>query len=629
MKRSIFILCGITGVLFAACVSSGLPDHEFPGETPAGEEDSSAEGPAGKEDASTEGPAEEGEPVPHTGSVTRGEGLEAKDDELEYFAEESDGSEAAIGGAPGASPPGSRSSTLTSAPARGIPSTSGLKAGFADDNRQYGYFLNFLDEYADLPHYLLDVKERIILHIRDSEGKPVANAEVSVETGRRKIIQGVTLADGTYQFNPSSDSSSSLYSATISADAGTAQIEFDRNGMRNVSVDLQGRRIIPERVPLDIVFVLDTTGSMGEEIQRLRATIELIHLNLTNLSTNPAVRFGMVLYKDSGDEYDTKVVALTDSLDSFTASLDLVEASGGGDTPEDLQSALEDTLRKMDWNRDGIRLGFIITDAPPHLDYGQQYTYAHAAMEARRRGIKLFSVGTGGLPLSGEYVLRQIAQYTGGKYIFLTYGESGESEGGVPGSVSHHTGANYQTDKLEAIIIRFAKEELSHLTDEPFEEDDPYFRAVRITTEEREETLSKLFTMALDQLSDYSTYPLGKEVTAAILPVEPATEALGLNAEYFTEQMMLAVREDNKLTLVDRANIEDVMNELKLQLSGITDSRTVAEVGRLLNAQVLIAGKLYMPDHYELFFRLLRVETGEVLSVTKAVIDNELGLTGR
>ena len=129
----------------------------------------------------------------------------------------------------------------------------------------------------------------------------------------------------------------------------------------------------------------------------------------------------------------------------------------------------------MSWNRNGIRLAFIVTDAPPHLDYGQQYTYVEAVHDARSAGIKLFSVGTGGLDLAGEYVLRQISQYSGAKYIFLTYGETGESEGGAPGSVSHHTGANYQTDKLEAIIIRFAKEELANVMGQPLEgeEDKP------------------------------------------------------------------------------------------------------------------------------------------------------------
>ncbi|MBN1685315.1 MAG: VWA domain-containing protein, partial [Spirochaetales bacterium] len=441
------------------------------------------------------------------------------------------------------------------------------------------------------------------------------------------IARGMTMADGTYQFNPSPDTpQEARYQALITAESETVKLDIEHNGMRNVVAALDGRRRTPGPVPLDILFILDTTGSMGEEIHRLRATIELIHLNLTSMSTDTAVRFGMVLYKDTGDEYNTRVVALTKDLDEFASSLDLVEASGGGDIPENLQAALERSLHDINWNSDGIRLGFIITDAPPHLDYGQEYTYADAAAEARERGIKLFSVGTGGLPLSGEYVLRQISQYTGGKYIFLTYGESGESAGGEIGSVSHHTGANYQTDKLEAIIIRFAKEELSYLTDEPLEEDNPYFQAIKIASEEREETLSTLFQLAVDQLSDYATYPVKAGTVAAILPLEAATEDLGLDAEYFTEQMMFAMRKGSTLVIVDRSNIDAVMEELKLQLSGLTDSETVAEVGKLLNAQVLIAGKLYMPDDYELFLRLLRVDTGEVLSVTKALIDGQLGI---
>ena len=62
-------------------------------------------------------------------------------------------------------------------------------------------------------------------------------------------------------------------------------------------------RVVDENIPLDILFILDTTGSMGEEINRLKTTIELIHLNLTSLSTKPVVRFGLVLYKDIDDEY--------------------------------------------------------------------------------------------------------------------------------------------------------------------------------------------------------------------------------------------------------------------------------------------------------------------------------------
>ena len=564
-------------------------------------------------------PAER-EPTPTVDATDSGlRGAEAKkaESELEFMTVEEEGE-----------------TTADAAPAPSLgrggapPSSSGLKAGFADDNRQYGYFVDFLAQYPDVPHYELDVTERILFQIRDNSGKPVNNTSIAISAGGREIVRGITLADGSYQFNPGEFTGYGPSYEVRLPFAGKT-IAFDRYGLRKHVVELDSARVVPDPVPLDIVFILDTTGSMGEEIYRLRATIELIHLNLTSLSYQPDVRFGMVLYKDVGDEYDTRVVPLTGDLEEFRRALDLVEASGGGDTPENLQAALDRSMHEIAWNHDGIRLGFIITDAPPHLDYGQEYTYASAARDARAGGIKLFAVGTGGLPLSGEYVLRQIAQYTGGKYIFLTYGESGESGGGIPGSVSHHTGANYQTDKLEAIIIRFAKEELSYQTDQPLEDDDPYFEALKLASEEREETLAKLFLMAVDQLSDYSTYALEAGTVAAILPLEPSSERLSLDAEYFSEQMILSLADSTDFTIVDRGNTQDVISELKLQLSGLTDGATVAEVGKLLNAQVLVVGKLYRPDDYELFLRLLRVESGEVLSVTKAVIAKDLGINPR
>ena len=366
---------------------------------------------------------------------------------------------------------------------------------------------------------------------------------------------------------------------------------------------------------------------MGEEIDRLRRTIELIHLNLTGLDLPTFVRFGMVLYKDIGDEYHTSTVGLTSDLRLFQSELDLVFASGGGDTPEDLQAALYEVVHSIDWNTDGIRLGFIITDAPPHLDYGQEYDYTDAVRDARREAIKLFTVGTGGLHIDGEYVLRQIAQFTGAAYVFLTYGEGGESEGGVPGSVSHHTGSNYQTDKLEAVIIRLAKEALAEFTGNPMKQLVTYFTASKVDNEAREETLSILFGRAIEELADYSTFAVDAKAPAAVLPIEASGEEIAADAEYFTEQLLLAASRSARLTLVERLNLDEILQEQKIQLSGITDSETVTKIGELMNASYLVSGSLFLADEYELFLRLLRVDSGEVLSVTKAIIDRELGVS--
>ena len=533
--------------------------------------------------------------------------------------------------------------TARKPPAAARPAASpGLKAGFADDNKQFNYFTGFLREYGgEVEHLAIPVDERIVLRVQDSAGRPIPNAAVEISAavgtsaGGRALCRGLTYADGGFLFFPAQHAQdqpgeAAGYRAVVVHNQARREVAFDRAGVREVAVRFDAPRPAYTDVPLDILFVLDTTGSMGEEIERLKTTIELIKLNLSSLSSRPKVRFGLVLYRDRGDEYVTQPVPFTDDLDRFQAVLDEVTADGGGDDPEDLQAALQEALR-MDWSRGGVRLAFIITDAQAHLDYGQTYTYVQAVQEAREKGVKIFSVGTGGLDLAGEYVLRQISQYTAARYIFLTYGEEGESGGGSPGSVSHHTGANWQTDKLEAIIIRFAKEELAYISEQPLEGDEDYFQAVRAGDEEREETLRKLFTMAVSQLVDYSTYRLPPDTPASVLPLAPAAADLTANAEYFTEQLSLGFsREDSfrkTFRILERQNLQRILDELELQLSGLGDEKNAAKVGSLLGAKVLLTGKLYgRAEGYELFLKLLRVETGEVLAVTKAKIDRKLGL---
>jgi TolB-like protein len=511
-------------------------------------------------------------------------------------------------------------------------SQSGLKAGYSDDNEQFNYFVKFLDQYKDVPHYDLAIGERIAIKLLDSQGRGVANAEMSVKSGGKLLASGKTYADGSFYLYPLElgDPSSTAYAVEARSKGQSASAQVPRSGPRTVTIALGAQRTVPAPLPVDVLFVLDTTGSMGEEIERLRSTIEIISANITALKPKPALRFGMVLYRDRDDEYDTKVVPFTSNLGEFQKALDEVSAGGGGDDPEDLQSALRDAVSAMKWNADGIRLGFIVTDASPHVDYGQDFTYAKSAREAKAMGIKLFSIGAGGLPLEGEYPLRQIAQYTQGKYIFLTYGEKGESEGGKEGSVSHHTGSNFSTDKLEAIVIKFVRDEISRQSDKPLEAEEAYSDARKIEDESREETLSKLFTQALQDLSDYSSLKLAPDAKLAVMPLaaaEGSAEGTAAQAEYFGSQLSLAASKTKLFTVVERGNLQAILGELELQLSGLADEGAAAKAGKLLGADFLVTGTVFLAqERYELFLKLVRVETAEVLAATKARVDVKLGL---
>ncbi len=509
---------------------------------------------------------------------------------------------------------------------------SGLKAGFADDNEQFNLFVKFLDQYKTVPHAELAVQERILLKFVDSEGRPVDDQTVTVEGGQRVLAKGRTYADGSFALYPLEYGAPELRSYTVVAEGAgsTTLVLVERDGPRVVPVSLPFKRAVPAPLPVDVLFVLDTTGSMGEEIERLRSTIEIINANISSLRPKPALRFGMVLYRDREDEYLTMKVPFTADLGRFQEALEQVGAGGGGDTPEDLQAALDVAVRGMDWNAGGIRLGFVVTDAPAHLDYGQAYDYAAAARGAKAAGIKLFGIGTGGLPLEGEYLLRQLAQYTQGKYIFLTYGEAGEAAGGKEGSVSHHTGSNFTTDKLEAVVIRFVKEEIARQSDKSLEYDESYYAARRVQDESREETLGKLFAQALQGLSDYSSYRLTPDTRLATMPLAPAEGApagMAAQAEYLGAQLALAASGSKLFTVVERKDLQKVLGELELQLSALADEDSAAKVGKLLGAEVLVTGTVFRKgDVYEVFLKLVRVETAEVLSANKAKIGVDLGL---
>lgn len=509
-------------------------------------------------------------------------------------------------------------------------SESGLRAGFADDNKQFNLFINFLSKFKDsTANYPIDVSERIVIYVKDGSGLSVPGALVEVTAGKssfgKKVVaKGTTYSDGSFYFYPSEHKEGNSFNVTITKNNAKAELKVDKQSQRTIPVLLENPNVSRENVNLDLLFIMDTTGSMGEEIERLKSTLEIINLNLSQAASG--IRFGMVLYRDKRESYVTKVIPFTNDLNKFKKELNKVSAEGGGDYPEDLQAALQDAIQNVSWNTDSIKVAYVITDASPHLDYGQSYTYVNAVKDAREKGIKFYTIGTGGLDINGEYVLRQIAQYTAARYIFLTYGEKGESEGGAPGSVSHHTGANFATDKLESIVIRFTREELANAKGKPLEKGEEFFTAKSISGERSSDTLSKLFEKAVSQLVDYSAVLLKEKTTIAVIPFQFEAGSTKKDAEYFTEAGLLSFSRNKTFKVVERKDIQNILKEWKLNQTAIEEENAI-KAGKLLGAQILATGKVYKKEkEFEIYLKLVSTETGEILCITKLLVDSKLGL---
>jgi len=153
------------------------------------------------------------------------------------------------------------------------------------------------------------------------------------------------------------------------------------------------------RPVVDVVFVLDTTGSMSGLIQAAKDKIWSIASTMASAQPVPELRIGLVAYRDRGDAYVTHRVDLSDDLDSVYAALMDFQAGGGGDTPESVNQALYEAVHDMSWSEQeqAYQVIFLVGDAPPHMDYNEvQYPAIVAA--ANERGIVVNTIQCGNLP---------------------------------------------------------------------------------------------------------------------------------------------------------------------------------------------------------------------------------------
>src|SRR5215813_14405569 len=97
-----------------------------------------------------------------------------------------------------------------------------------------------------------------------------------------------------------------------------------------------------KKVDIEVVFCLDTTGSMSGLIEGAKAKIWSICNQIANGKPTPDLKVGLVAYRDKGDVYITKVTDLTTDLDAIHGELKKFTADGGGDTPEHVNQALYD-----------------------------------------------------------------------------------------------------------------------------------------------------------------------------------------------------------------------------------------------------------------------------------------------
>jgi Mg-chelatase subunit ChlD len=169
---------------------------------------------------------------------------------------------------------------------------------------------------------------------------------------------------------------------------------------------------------VEVVFVLDTTGSMGGLINAAKQKIWAICNQIVSGKPTPAVKVGLLAYRDRGDQYVTKLHDLTENLDDVHANLMSFQAGGGGDTPESVNQAIHEAVTKFSWNKDKgtLRLIFLVGDAPPHMEYANDVKYPETCLLAVKNEIIINTVQCGNMQDTSKY-WRDICRLAEGRYV--------------------------------------------------------------------------------------------------------------------------------------------------------------------------------------------------------------------
>ncbi len=330
-----------------------------------------------------------------------------------------------------------------------------LTAGEVNDFSKWEMWQDYekgeLKSYAD--SWKFQAKGRYAVQLRSQSGLPLADAEVQLVNSGKVLFTSRTDNTGRAE----------LWAAmTGDAPSGRMSIDVDYRGIKEsirdarpftdqinyVALDVSCN----EMNNVDIAFVVDATGSMGDELRYLKAEMNDIIFKSKQISSKLNFHFANVFYRDEGDAYVTRQMNFSRVLSESVQFINEQQAGGGGDYEEAVEFALDSAINNLSWNEEArARILFLILDAPPHNTAENQTKMKELAEQAAAKGIRIVPVGASGIDKSTEYLMRTLAISTNGTYTFLT------NHSGIGGDHIEPTTDDYKVETFNDLLVRVLK----------------------------------------------------------------------------------------------------------------------------------------------------------------------------
>jgi hypothetical protein len=341
------------------------------------------------------------------------------------------------------------------------PQSGLLTAGTWDDNQNFTFFRDYLSLRQLSGVLAIDREDALLVEVKDSAGNPLPGATVRLLAGQDKKFEAQVAAEGRIALFPTWDGAAAGASLTIEASFGDKTASHAVTALdymkaeKKVTITLDGTTGAPITT-LDLAFFIDTTGSMGDELAYLQAEVADIATGVAAAYPNVSIRFALVTYKDYADIYVTRTFDFG-SLADMKAKLAAESAGGGGDTPEAVEKGLQ-ALTALSW-QSASRVAFWTADAPYHP--GTESTVITSLHKTRELSIHMYPIAASGTDDLAEAMLRDAAEVTAGRYLFLT------DDSGIGNAHQEPHIPCYYVTRLDQAMQRMLRIELSGKYEEP------------------------------------------------------------------------------------------------------------------------------------------------------------------
>lgn len=332
-----------------------------------------------------------------------------------------------------------------------------LTAGEVNDFRKWEMWADIasdeLSQYIDV--WGIEPTKRYTVQLTSLDNKPVSDAVVNLISQTGETIWSAR-SDNTGKaelwadaYKAIKDSESGLSVEVIYK--GKRQIKNSISDFKNGINFIKVNEYCSHSQNVDIVFAMDATGSMGDEIEYLKTELLDIIERLQKTQEEKNLRIGSIFYRDFDYPFNELITThdLTNDFASVNEFINSQKAISGNSTAEAVEVALSSAVNEFTWSEDAVaRIMFLILDAPPHENPQTLERFRELTARASAMGIRIIPLTASGIDKSSEYLMRSLALLTNGTYLFLT------DDSGIGGSHIKPTTDSYDVEMMNEMIVR-------------------------------------------------------------------------------------------------------------------------------------------------------------------------------